>query len=376
MTAAALDMFADLPVVPAISWHKHVARGGPVWPQFDDQTRLRQCRNGVPCDRKPRRVDAPMIPLLGDHVWGGFLDFHFGHFIAEHLSRLVNALRARPNDPYLFTAATLDGRGAVPRWIWDILAWFGLPAVRAQIVTAPLMVQRLHAAPQGEMLPQIAPDAGYLAHLDARAAQITPHPSQVLYVARSNMLAMGGGATAGEGYLVDQLQGAGAAVLHPETATIAAQLAAYAGAKHIIFAEGSAVHGRQILGRISQRITILRRRSGRKMAAAMLAPRCDALEYLDVTRGNDLVPRRANGTLAPDRAVSFYDTDALRTSLVAAGLNLRWNPADFAAAEADDTQHWLAAHPAPDDLLGPYETQLSAVGLAHLIRPFAEQRTL
>ena len=79
-----LTLFTRVPVVPVTRVHQHVAFGGPIWPGFALQTWVRQCRESKPRDEKP---DLPerLTPISGPAVWGGFLDSHFGHFVAEHL---------------------------------------------------------------------------------------------------------------------------------------------------------------------------------------------------------------------------------------------------------------------------------------------------
>ncbi|MDZ7904572.1 MAG: glycosyltransferase 61 family protein [Cypionkella sp.] len=138
-------------------------------------------------------------------------------------------------------------------------------------------METLFAGPQAEMLPQVAPSSGYLDLLDRLGAHVQPLAHDLVYVSRALLPAAGGGGTAGEIYLETLLRFAGVQVLDPASASIADQMNTYAGARHLVFAEGSALHGRQLLGHLPQRITVLRRRKGRNMARAMLAPALLAL---------------------------------------------------------------------------------------------------
>lgn len=92
-------------------------------------------------------------------------------------------------------------------------------------------------------------------HLDLleeveRLNRLAPIQNDVVYVSRNGYLAMGKGGTAGEAALTDALSRAGVAVLDPARTTLGTQMALYAGAKLFVFAEGSAIHGRQLLGRV------------------------------------------------------------------------------------------------------------------------------
>ncbi|KGJ10668.1 hypothetical protein IT40_10535 [Paracoccus versutus] len=77
---------------------------------------------------------------------------------------------------------------------------------------------------------------------------------------------------------------AGVAILDPGKETLMRQMALYAGARLLIFAEGSAMHGRQLLGRVDQKILVLRRRPQSRMAWAQLEPKCRKLEYAPIIK--------------------------------------------------------------------------------------------
>jgi len=363
----------DVPVVPVTAVHQHVAEGGPIWADFDRQTSLRHCRNGLPVDRRPHLAAEPQR-RMGSAVWGGFLDRHFGHYMAEHFPRLPVALQNRPDDPYLFSVDPGVQRQDIPDWTWALLAWAGLGADRVQVVTDPVRVARLHAAPQAEMLPQNAPAPAYLDLLAdlAQARNLTPIPADLVYVTRAGLPQVGGGGTAGEGHLVDCLTRLGVPVLDPGQSDLGHQMATYAGARHLVFAEGSALHGRQLLGRLPQRITVLRRRRGRAMARAMLTPRVEALTYREAT-ATALVPHWRNGTPRPDPALSFYDLPALTAAFAALGVDLTtvWQPDGFRAALSRDLAGWIAHHRPPPPLHAAFRTSLAAIGLADLLPPAA-----
>ncbi|GAB1479974.1 hypothetical protein MASR2M74_25440 [Paracoccaceae bacterium] len=276
------------------------------------------------------------------------------------------SLRERPDDIYLFTIEPHLTEADIPAHIWELLAWYGLPRAQVRIVTAPLRVAILRVAAQAEMLPLVAPTSDYLALLEERAIAngLKPEPADLLYVSRAGFVALGQGGHAGEGYLVDRLRDLGVAVLDPARAPLRQQLAGYAGAAQLVFAEGSAVHGRQILGRIAQDIHILRRRPGRSVARAMLRPRCTRLTYHS-TSAALLTDSYPNGRPRPGSAAAIYDRPVLFSAFAMLGVDLSeaWDESDFHAAQIDDLRGWCAHHPMKAAQLDAQRGPLASAGL-------------
>lgn len=358
-----LTLFSGVAVVPVTRVHQHVALGGPIWPGFQWQTYVRHCRDGRPWDNKPDLPES-LRPFAGPAVWGGFLDSHFGHFVADHLPRLAASLRERPDDAYLFTVDPGMTRAALGAWVWQVFDWIGLPQGQVHLVTEPLFVDELRVAAQAEMLAQGAPLPGYLALIADWARDLVPVPAPVVYVSRLGLPQKGGGAHGGEGYLVQVLRQVGVAVLDPATASIGDQMAAYAGAGRLIFAEGSALHGRQLLGRLDQRIEVLRRRPGKMMAQAALTPRCRALTYQDISAGH-LMAYWASGKARPDPALSLYDVAVLVQVFQGFGLDLtaHWDDAAYRMAAKADVAAWIAVQRPKPARLAEHRAVLGPLGL-------------
>lgn len=358
-----LQVFANVPVVPVTRVHQHVALGGPVWPDFAAQTVVRHCRAGQPVDEEPA-VPARMDREDRPAVWGGFLDKAFGHFVAEHLPRLPFALEERPRDLYLFTVDPGVTRDTLSPWVWQMFDWIGLAPDQVCIVQVPLVVTTLRAGGQSEMLPKVAPCGDYLDAVAKWATNLVPERAPILYVTREGMSAGGRGVHAGESHLTGLLRARGVAVMNPAVAPLRQQLAAYAGAGHILFAEGSALHGRQLLGRLRQDITVLRRRPGRNIANSALTPRCDVLHYHDVT-GHALMTYWRNGQRRPDPALRFYDVPKLLAALRATGLDLAvgWDEAAYVSAAVADVRAWIAWHRPATDRMAEYRRTLARIGL-------------
>lgn len=340
--------FLDVPVMPLQAFADHDPQGGPLWPDFDAQTTARFCRHdGIPVDRPPT-LEPCRAEIAEDAVWGGYVHPHFGHLIAEHLTRILPSLKARPDDLVLFMVEPDRDPSAVPAFFHEILQWYGVPRERIRIIAEPTLVRRLSVVGQGEMLWGKAPDASYLDLLDALPARhgLDPVAGDIVYVARTGLVTRGQGSHLGEGYLIRLLQELGVTVMDPAQHSLRAQLARYAGAKTLIFAEGSAMHGRQLLGRVRQDVYVLKRRV-RYLARPMLRPRTRRLTYVNANGGVLRARDSANNGFPHLNAV-FYQTEPLLGCFDAMGLNLRakWNQSAYVSAALDDAAQWEASLPA------------------------------
>ncbi len=360
-----MQTFRQIPVVPVSALRGMVAHGGPIWPDFDNQIAARHCRQGSPSDRRPadprnaRRLRRPA-------VWGGYLVNQFGHLIAEQTPRLPQSLRERPNDLYLFTVQPGQDEDAVPRYVWDVLDWYGLRRSRARVITSPILVDELHVAAQGEMLGKFAISAEYLDLVEATAArnELEPVVSDIVFVTRAGMLARGMAGHLGESYLAEVLSRLGVRVLNPAVAPLREQLAVYAGAKVLVFSEGSALHGRGLLGRIDQDIHVLRRRFNHRIGQSQIEPRCRSLQ-MHTTVERYLAAAMPGGRPRPDLAASVYDLEVLFACFAEIGLDLaaHWNADDYRAAQQTDAKDWLTACPLSDEKIAENIVILQRIGL-------------
>ena len=334
--------FSDVPVMPLQAFSEHDPIGGPVWPDFEAQTTARFCRHhGVPVDSPPS-LEPCLTEIEEDAVWGGYIHPHFGHLIAEHLTRILPSIHALPNDLVLFTIEKGRDPESVPGFFYDILQWYGLPRERVRIIARPTMVRKLSVIPQGEVLWGKSPDGSYLDLLDALPDRngINPISEEVLYVARMGLVTKGQGSHLGEGYLIQLLKELGVTILDPTLLSLREQLEYYTGAKTLIFAEGSAIHGRQLLGRVRQDVYVLKRRV-RYLARPMMRPRVRRLTYVNANGGILRVRDRDNNGFPHLNAV-FYQTEPLLSCFESMGLNLRekWNQDDYLSAALGDAAQW------------------------------------
>ncbi|MFN6924650.1 MAG: glycosyltransferase 61 family protein [Tabrizicola sp.] len=344
---APMQLFRDVAVVPVSKVQRSVPIGGPIWHYFDAQVRARHCRYGRPADQNPQ-VPVQTIPVDQPAIWGGHLAHHFGHLVAEHLTRLPQSLRDRPGDLLLFTIEPGADASNLPGHVWDVLDWHGVPRDRVHLVTVPVLARELRVAAQGETLGQRPTSPQYLDMLEERARQngLRPEPNRLVFVTRAGLVNAGRGGHAGETYLVELLPQLGVQVMDPARMPVRAQMSLYAGAEVLVFSEGSALHGRTLLGRVQQEIHVLRRRSMRNIAHSQLAPRCSRLVYHQVLAGRLGCATETRGS-RPDLEVALYDVEILFHVFAGLGIDLRphWDDAAYRQAVSNDLAGWMTANP-------------------------------
>lgn len=358
-------LFHDVPVAPASRNVRSKGSGGPVWPDFDRQVAARFCRDGIPSDSRPP-VPAKLHRIEGPAVWGGFLIRQFGHLVAEHLTRLPQSVMERPDDLYLFTLEPGETRDSLPGYIWDVLGWFGVRPGRTRLVNRGFLAPELRVAAQGEMLGKQPTPAAYLDRLQAlaRRNRLEPVRAEIVFVTRAGMVAAGKGGHAGEGYLADALARCGVRVFDPGRATLREQLAVYAGASVLVFSEGSAQHGRCLLGRLPQDMHVLRRRSRRNTAITQLRARCQRIAYHETVAASLGTATEARGSRV-DLVAAVYDVAVLFALFGTLGVDLAgvWDDRAYRAAARADIAGWMAAHPVSAAQHAANLAALAAVGL-------------
>ena len=178
---------------------------------------------------------------------------------------------------------------------------------------------------------------------------------------------------AAERIIEECLRDIGFTVMHPERLPLIAQLDAYNSALELVFSEGSALHGLQLLGPIRAGIRVLTRRPGSRMLEPNLAQRTDRLSY--TLLGNHFIhgveasgkPAVASGLLLPeaDRLAAFL------RSASAGGEEVAVDPerlrgaveADLAAYLEREAESRRGGVPATRERIN---AQLERAGFAHL----------
>lgn len=281
-----MNHFSNISVVPytellngniGLSTH----RGGPIFPNWDQQLEARHCRNNfVPYDALP--IDARPIDRINSGIWCGAFCDHFGHQISEFSMRLPRSIGLNSKLPLLYGVRADSGIKSItqtPKYFHDIITWMGGNLEDVVIVSRPTVVTELLVFPQAEVLHGPRPSSDHLARMSAIVEKNIgiPRPSGILYVSRSRFLS---GKLAGEAYIENYMSEQGVEVFRPEDLPLKEQLQKYANASHIIFSEGSALHSLQLFGNLSATISVLMRRPDAKMWRHFIEPR--ATQYCEV----------------------------------------------------------------------------------------------
>ena len=190
----------------------------------------------------------------------------------------------------------------------------------------------------------------------------------MLYVSRAGMEAR----FAGESYLEEVLRAAGVRVLRPERLSLPEQLRSYRDAAQLVYAEGSALHALQLLGRVDADVAVLERRPGTRLAQDNLRPRVRTLHYEEVASGlvHGILP---TGRPALPKGLSVADPERLHDAFARRDIDLRsaWDAAAWAAARDADVLRWTETQAAEPGHLGAGSVEhilegLQEAGLGHL----------
>lgn len=317
-------------------------RGGPVWPDWENTTWPRYNNAGFPSDIEPMTSAQDYDAMLTEGVWLGPIFPHFGHAIADAAPRFLASLRAQPKGPFLLGAKSSEPSGQPGPVYRGILDWFGVPEKRVRVITKPTHVKTLWVAPQAEQRSKVGPSDDYLLGLkqhQERRLPIDGARGRRIFVSRSRLPAK----FAGESYLDEFFQAQGFEVLHPERLSIPDQLSAYLTSREIVFSEGSAMHGLQLLGRIHANVSVINRRSGSRLANHLIEPRVRSLRYYDADVIN-VHGCRLDGQPAPETGISFLSPgriEQLVRELTGPSALIPFDYNEYRVRCAEDLKEWL-----------------------------------
>jgi hypothetical protein len=321
-------------------------KGGPIWPSWDMQKGARFNRGPSPADTLPDS-EEPKATISGDGwTWAGPITAHFGHGISDYATRIAGSLAEIENAKLVFSSERVNlvkDIDTAPKWFSQMLLdWFEIERERIHFVTEPTLFHEINVAPQGEWGPDLGPSGRYLDLLDAIMDR---HFGRIdrrgtVYVSRAGIA----GKFAGEITFEAAIRAAGITIFRPETAPLVEQLRAFAEAERLIFAEGSALHGAQLMGRALGDVTVINRRRGFKLAEAFIRPRSRSLEYLDHVGGMVYGLTEA-GKPAPAIGISFMNMPALLDSLEGMGIKIKahWDQKAYDTEIWNDLMMWLRA---------------------------------
>lgn len=335
--------------------------GGPRWPDFDNQLEARTCRG-----RQPHPVDsAPESCAAADSkidhaIWCGPLVHHFGHQIADFGMRIAASAHLDSRSPLLFSNRVRDNKPAeVASFFLQILSHLKVDPSRILFVNAPIHVSELGYFAQAERLHGVAPSSRHLDLLDQITGSYAEEKDiSAVYVSRSRYIV---GGIAGEAYLDQVFRDMGIVVVHPELLPLELQMNIYKRSKKIIFSEGSALHGLQLLGRIKSDIFIVSRRPRSKMCATPIKARAHSLNYFDAVRHN-IYGLGKTGAIQASKGCASLDPVQLhdQISQFFPTFSNFWDEEQFIKAKRADIAKWFSMVNGP----GEHKDQLATTQAA------------
>jgi hypothetical protein len=199
--------------------------------------------------------------------------------MSEAIHRIIPSTLLGCRGPWVFVSAAQDRTYTsferLPGFAREVLGFLGVKASELRVVTENTIADRLFVTEQGSEL-GFGPKPGYLAdlheyttpRLDALHGN-EPRFAKV-YVSRRACV----GNFLGEDYLEEQLKAEGFSVIQPETLPVSVQMDIYRKADVLVFNEGSACHGVELLGQDTLRnCYVLARRRWNSSFETILQPR-------------------------------------------------------------------------------------------------------
>ncbi len=343
-------------------------RGGPVLTE-DADIPLRHTRRRRPVDSfRPDEAYDETLP--GQYVYAGPVWGHFGHYMAEFVHRLVTARLRGLRFPPLFVSSQgynpHPSYGEFPDVMKEVLAFVGIRPQEVKVVNRSTIVEVLHVIEAGSDLVG-GPKPGYVEalggfvtpKLDARHGA-TRRPAR-LYVSRSALPPQG--MVLGEAWFEQYLERAGFTIFRPEEWRFSPQMDHYRKAEVVVFPEGSACHGTELLGAgMMGRCFILPRRAKGEVFnfQRVLEPRSRAFTILAGCTDylGSAAAQKGTGEALSHLGVSWLNLDRIAAAFRAEGLAELdgLSARDYAAAAEADLERYLAYQSRPG---GPFDADLA-----------------
>jgi glycosyl transferase family 61 len=284
----------------------------------DQYSNYRWNRNGRAVDGF-RLVETKRETWDADCSYFGPLILHFGHFMAEGVHRFLNSPPQMKRGHWVLVGSPTLGIkefNDLPAWFRDTLSYLGIFSDQVSLLSKDVSIKNLSVTAQSAQL-GLAPSDSYVESLRDLANQRfwgptpTNKSGKKIYVSRSALV--GQGNILGERYLESVLQEEGYCVIRPETMSFRAQLEAYVTADIIIFPEGSAIHGVELLGNNLNTVAVLcRRPDSRHSFESVLGKRAKNVLFLENPFEIGTVDvHPGNGRLLTERSQAFFSHDAI-----------------------------------------------------------------
>lgn len=211
----------------------------------------------------PEMPDPDTIQHLpGQHMFGGILFGHFGHFLVESTTRLWALDELRPAVQSIIFTPKINARPM--QFVRQFRPLFNVlgATVPVRSIAAPLRVDRLFVPRQGfGQFELMRGSEAFRAYMRRHAGRRIPAKgAEKIYISRSGLQRDRGGLI-GEWLLEEQLQQEGYEIFHPQLHPLVDQVAQYKAAKHIIAVDCSPLHLVGFVGNADQKVAIIKRRS-------------------------------------------------------------------------------------------------------------------
>lgn len=292
-----------------LSFHK----GGPIWPNWNENENRHRIGSVFTDIRPEIRISESDLEVISDDLyWCGAIVNHYGHQIVDFLSRVLSYKEILKKRGMLcFSVHPRSGITSIkeaPVFFKYMLDWFGIPYQKIRIVSKPIMAKVLYSTPQNEAHGSDQLEKSYLDLLRSNEEKIKFNTStKPLYISRCGQKT---GMIAGESYLEEYFIKNGIDVIRPEKYDLLEQLKRYKSHKNLIFAEGSAIHTLQLLGKLDNNIFILNRREGERIAYNSLISRGATVKYIDL--GANIFGFNLSGNKAPELGICVPKVNSLR----------------------------------------------------------------
>lgn len=251
----------------------------------------------------------------GTFLYGGPLKVHFGHVISDSVPRLY-AFDPDRHQGVVF-APIGGGCQTLPQWLHDVFALFGMHPGHVIQAAQPTVFETMEFAPPGTVV-RNGPHPWYLQRLARLDTQIDRTGPDRVFLGRGHIIGQGG--VMGESYFSELLGRNGFANLQPERHSIHSQMSLFAGARQIVFTEGSSILSTDLLPSLDAEAFMLPRRNG---GEALFGPQLEArARRFQLLGGPDGVLRLDNhrGMPKPDSPSYLLRPEAVHADMVRAGL--------------------------------------------------------
>ncbi|TRW98629.1 glycosyltransferase family 61 protein [Paracoccus sp. M683] len=200
--------------------------------------------------------------LPGQHMFGGIMFGHFGHFLVESTTRLWALDELRAAIASIVYTPKINARPM--QFVRQFRPLFNVlgATVPVRSTPVPLRVDRLFVPRQGfGQFELMRGSEAYRAYMRRHAGKRIPaRGAEKIYISRSGLQRDRGGLI-GEWLLEEQMRREGYEIYHPQNHPLVDQVAQYKAARHIVSVDCSPLHLVGFVGNADQKVAIIKRRS-------------------------------------------------------------------------------------------------------------------